>query len=207
MYLRFWLKTSILYAIIAFGFSLLTLTVQTDCNWCEVENPNLLESELIIHMLGHSAFGMLVAIPTWRIKYIISGGLFVVALDFDHVLRYIVRIIEDNIVFTDLGIDLISRSGHSIMFGLIVAIIIMMVYGRKDYLLGAVSGAAVFGHMAFDTFGNTGVFPLLMPFTNEVYYFSQESWILMMVTGLSIVMLGKTLTWRKEYLEKQLSTN
>lgn len=168
------------------------------CSWCEEDNPDLTENILIAHMLGHIAFGLIVAIPAWKLKYIVASGLFVVAIDFDHVLRYLLRIFE-----YDFTIDLISRSGHSVVFALIIAVVLMLAYGRRDYLLGAVAGASVFGHMAFDIFGNSGVFPMFMPFTNEAFYFNQDWWFIILLTGLSIVLLGKSLTWRKEYLEKQ----
>lgn len=169
------------------------------CSWCEEDNPDLTENILIAHMLGHIAFGLIVAIPAWKLKYIVASGLFVVAIDFDHVLRYLLRIFE-----YDFTIDLISRSGHSVVFALIIAVVLMLAYGRRDYLLGAVAGASVFGHMAFDTFGNSGVFPMFMPFTNEAFYFNQEWWIAMLAAGLSIVFATKVILRKKEQIEKEL---
>lgn len=207
MHYRFWLKTSILYAVIAFGFSMLSLSFAETCNDCEKEVPNMLESDLAIHMIGHSIFGMLVALPIWRIKYIIASGLFVISLDFDHVLRYILGIFEESIIFGDIGFDIISRTGHSAVFGVLVAVLLMLAYGRKDYFLGAVSFAAVFGHMAFDTFTGSGVFPLFMPFTDEIFYFNQDFWVFIFLAGLSITFATKVIIRKKEQIEKQIDIN
>ncbi len=192
VHLKFWVKTSAIFAISAFVFSIITLTMPVEyCDWCEEDNPDLTETILIAHMIGHIIFGLAIAVPSWRMKYIVASGLFVVMIDFDHVLRYILRIFE-----YDFTIDLISRSGHSAVFALAIAIIFVLVY-KKDYMLGVVAGASVFGHMAFDTFGGSGVFPLFMPFTNEPYYFNQEWWVMMFAAGFTIIMSTRIILWMK----------
>jgi len=202
---KFWIKTGLLYGLIALVFSLTSFMFIESCDWCGDKQTPEFDNDLIMHMIGHALFGMIVALPIWKIRYIIASGIFVVTMDFDHALKYIIGFVEDNILFTDIGFDIISRTGHSILFGVIVAIVIMYVYGKKDYFLGAISVAAVFGHMAFDVFSNSGVFPLFMPISDEMFYFSQESWVIIMIVGLGITSITKIVIYRKEQFEKQLT--
>ena len=81
---------------------------------------DILKSASIEHVLGHIAFGMIVALPTLAYRYIIASGGFAILLDADHLIQF-------------FGIENIARLGHGFIFAILVTILMMFLFGKKDY--------------------------------------------------------------------------
>ena len=84
---------------------------------------------------------------------------------------------------------------HSLPFAIIIAVIMLYVFGKKDYRLAAISFSAIISHIAFDTWfvgqihpDSTGGFPLFSPFTVEIIKFQGLDWLYLEI--LAIVIIG-----------------
>ena len=156
------------------------------------EATNPLNSLSIEHVLGHIGWGMMVAIPALSFRYVVTSGLFAIILDSDHLIQF-------------LGIDMIPRMGHSITFAIIAAISMLIIFGRKDYLLAAISFAAILSHISFDIFINSGKFPIFAPFDSTFVVFQQSEWILVLISAITVVASVKFMIYQKTKLEKKSS--
>jgi len=88
---------------------------------------------------------------------------------------------------------------HSVSFGLIAILVMMMVFGKRDYLLGAISFAAVLSHISFDILlGGTTEFPLFTPFITEVTIFQGFDWIWMEIGAVILVGISVLISRRKK---------
>jgi membrane-bound metal-dependent hydrolase YbcI (DUF457 family) len=90
---------------------------------------------------------------------------------------------------------MISRMVHSLPFAIIIAVIMLYVFGKKDYRLAAISFSAIISHIAFDTWlagqihpGSTGGFPLFSPLTLEIIKFQGLDWLYLEI--LAVVIIG-----------------
>jgi hypothetical protein len=180
--LFFILKISILYGIFSFGFSILSLFLPHSFI---VGNPLLVSGIGFEHVIGHIMWGLVAGIVTFSIKYVILCGLLPIILDFDHLLQF-------------LDLDMIPRMAHSIPFGLIVFIILIIIFGKKDLRIPAVSLAAVFVHMSFDIFlvGSTE-FPLLVPLTTQMFTFDGNYWIYFIMIGITIIFISSVIQLKR----------
>jgi len=98
-----------------------------------------------------------------------------------------------------LGIEVVPRMAHSVSFGLIAIVVMMMIFGKRDYLLGAISFAAVLSHISFDILlGKGSVFPFFTPFTSEVTIFQELDWILMQIGAVILVGISVFISRRKK---------
>ena len=138
---------------------------------------NPLEGEELDHVFGHIIWGMIAGLVALSVRYMIMAGMFGIILDADHLVNF-------------LQIDVVTRMSHSIPFAIISCVIMMMIFGRRDYLLGAVCVAAVFAHMSFDTLHNTGKFPIFAPFIEYSTNFSGTDWIYLEVIAIIIIFSG-----------------
>ncbi len=170
--LFFILKISLLYGLFSFGFSIVSLFLPDSFI---VGNPLLVSGISFEHVIGHIMWGFVAGIVTFSVKYAILCGLLPIILDFDHLLQF-------------LDLEMIPRMAHSVPFGIIVFVILIILFGRKDLRIPAISLAAVFVHMSFDIFlvGSTE-FPLFVPFTTQMFTFDGNSWIYFMITGITII--------------------
>jgi hypothetical protein len=93
---------------------------------------------------------------------------------------------------------MIPRMAHSIPFGLIVFIILIIIFGKKDLRIPAVSLAAVFVHMSFDIFlvGSTE-FPLLVPLTTQMFTFDGNYWIYFIMIGITIIFISSVIQLKR----------
>jgi hypothetical protein len=187
-HLKFWIKTSFTYGLLALSFSFIGIFLD---NTVEPSNP--LNSVSIEHVFGHIAWGMIAAIPALSFRYIVASGLFAILLDSDHLIQF-------------LGFDMISRMGHSIPFAVIAAFSMLVIFGRKDYLLAAISFAAILSHISFDTFINSGKFPLFVPFDSTLVVFQSNEWLLILSAAIVVVASVKLVIFQKTRLEKKLSS-
>ncbi len=184
----FIIKTSILYGALAAAFSLIGLfPPEADIIGSPLEVSNV----TIEHVVGHVVWGMMVGLVTLSLRYFLIGGIFSVIIDSDHLIQF-------------LGIEIVPRMAHSVSFGMIAILVMMMVFGKRDYLLGAISFATVLSHISYDIllFG-TGEFPFFTPFTSEVTTFQGLDWILMEIGAVILVGISVFIS-RKKKMKKRL---
>jgi hypothetical protein len=134
---------------------------------------------------GHLIWGLVAGAAFLSARYVIITGLFAVLIDSDHLIAL-------------LHVDALSRMSHSIAFGILAVVVLMALFGRKDYKLGAAAFAGVLSHLSFDTFaGSDGKFPLFVPFYNHQIIFQNIDWIYFEVAAVAIVGIITILTARK----------
>jgi len=151
---------------------------------------DILKSASVEHVLGHIGFGMIVALPTLAYRYVIASGGFAILLDADHLIQF-------------FGIENIARLGHGFIFGILIIIIMMFLFGKKDYFLGVISFAAILSHISFDILiGGGSSFPLFAPISTTLVSFQANDWSLVLISGILIVLSIKIIVSRKIYFEK-----
>jgi len=107
-------------------------------------------------------------------------------LDADHLLQL-------------LDIEMIPRMAHSLPFILIAVAVMVLLFGKKDLRLIAVSIAAVFCHMSFDIIlGGSTQFPVFAPFTSQFFTFSGVDWIIFQVVAVAIILTASIIV-KKNY--------
>ena len=168
----FIVKACLVYGGIAFAFSMLGTVLP---GAFVIGNPFEVSTATPEHVIGHIIWGLIAGLAFFSLRYIILAGLFSIVLDADHLLQL-------------LEIEMIPRMAHSLLFILIVIVVMILLFGRKDLRLIAVSIAAVFSHMSFDTIlGGSTEFPVLAPFTSQFFTFSGVDWIILQVTAVAII--------------------
>ena len=91
------------------------------------------------------------------------------------------------------------RMAHSLPFILIAIVVMMLLFGKKDLRLIAVSAAAVFCHISFDIILNGSTeFPFLAPFTGQFFTFSGIDWIIFEVIAVVIILTASVIV-KKNY--------
>ncbi len=174
----FIVKATIVYGGIALAFSMLS-TVLPDAY--VVGNPLEASNTTPEHVIGHIIWGLIPGLAFLSFRYIILAGLFPIILDADHLLQL-------------LDIEMIPRMAHSLPFILIAVIIMVLLFGKKDLRLIAVSIAAVFCHMSFDTIlGGSTQFPVFAPFTSQFFTFSGVDWIIFQVIAVAIIITASVI--------------
>ena len=191
--LKFWLKTFFIYGLLSLSFSLIGISSDYFSDNIQKNNTigmDILKSASIEHVLGHIGFGMVVAIPTLAYRYIIASGGFAILLDADHLIQF-------------FGIENIARLGHGFVFAILVVIVMMFLFGKKDYFLGVISFAAILSHISFDILiGGGSAFPLFAPISISFFTFQANDWFLVLISGVFIVLSIKIIVSRKIYFEK-----
>jgi len=184
----FIIKTSTLYGVLAAAFSLIGLFLP----WASfVGDPFEVSDITVEHVIGHVVWGMMVGLVTFSLRYFLIGGIFSIILDSDHLIQF-------------LGIEVVPRMAHSVSFGIIAILVMMMIFGKRDYLLGAISFAAVLSHISYDILlRGTGEFPFFIPFTSEVTTFQGPDWILMEIGAVILVGISVFIS-RKKKMKKRL---
>ena len=179
----FIIRTSAVYGVLAFSFSIIGLFLPGG----HIPGDPIEASGLTVeHVLGHVIWGLIVGVFSFRFRYFVLAGLFPIILDSDHLIQF-------------LGIEMISRMAHSITFGIIAAVVMMIIFGKKDILLGTIALSAIFSHISYDVLlsGSTN-FPLLAPFIRDRIDFGGLDWILYEVLAILIVLTISILV-RKKY--------
>ena len=179
----FIVKASLVYGGTALTFSALSTVLP---GALVLGNPFEVSTATPEHVIGHIIWGLIAGLAFFSLRYIILAGLFSIVLDADHLLQL-------------LEIEMIPRMAHSLLFILIVIVVMMLLFGRKDLRLIAVSIAAVFSHMSFDTFlTGTTQFPVLAPFTSQFFTFSGVDWIIFQVLAVVIIITTSVIV-KKNY--------
>jgi len=179
--IKFFIKTCVIFSVLSFGFSLTGFLFPDDPNSSVIGSPLIVSNPSLEHILGHVFFGMIAGALSLRLKYVFLIGAFALLLDADHLLQF-------------FNVEMISRMVHSLPFAIIIAVIMLYVFGKKDYRLAAISFSAIISHIAFDVWltgqiypGSTSGFPLLSPFTVEIFRFQGLDWLYLEILAIVIV--------------------
>ena len=177
---------SLVYCTLSAGFSLVS-TILPDrmilLNPIERGSLNLKE------IVGHFIFGAGAGIVTLRLKYILLGGILAVLIDSDHLVGL-------------LHTEGIPKMSHSITFAILSMIVLMLVFHKKDYLLGAIISTTVLTHIAYDIFDGGYKFPFLTPFIGKTIQFPSTDWIFFEIVAIVIVGIVSVSVTRKESSQK-----
>ena len=178
--IKFFIKSCVIFSVLSFGFSL-TGFLFTDDSYI-IGNPLIVSNPTLEHIFGHLAFGIIAGAISLSLRYVFLSGALALLVDADHLLQF-------------LDVEMISRMVHSLPFAIIIAVIMLYVFGKKDYRLAAISFSAIISHIAFDTWlagqihpGSTGGFPLFSPFTLEIIKFQGLDWLYLEI--LAVVIIG-----------------
>ena len=177
---RYIIKTVLVFCALSAAFSFVGMILPEKG---PLPNPS---GGLNIHEIGgHLIWGLVAGAAFLSARYAIITGLFAVLIDSDHLIAL-------------LHVDALSRMSHSIAFGILAVVILMALFGRKDYKLGAAAIAGVLSHLSFDTFaGSDGRFPLFVPFYNHQIIFQNIDWIYFEIAAIVLVGIVTILTKRK----------
>jgi hypothetical protein len=177
--IKFVIKSCAIFSILSLGFSLTGFLFPDDSSI--IGDPLIVSNPSLEHILGHVFFGMIAGALSLRLKYVFLIGAFALLLDADHLLQF-------------FNVEMISRMVHSVPFAIIIAVIMLYVFGKKDYRLAAISFSAIISHIAFDVWfvgqiypGSTGGFPLFSPFTVEIIQFQGLDWLYLEILAIAIV--------------------
>ena len=177
--IKFFIKSCVIFTVLSFSLSLTGLLFPDDSHI--IGNPLIVSNPTLEHILGHALFGMIAGAISLSLRYVFLTGAFAILLDADHLLQF-------------FNIEMIGRMVHSVPFAIIIAIIMIYVFGKKDYRLAGISFAAIISHIAFDTWlaqqifpGSTSGFPLLSPFTVEIIQFGGLDWLYLEIVAIAIV--------------------
>jgi len=190
--ISFIIKCSFLFGALVIAFSLIgfILDIEKVPSSFRLVNPvQVLGFLSIEHFGGHIMFGLMVGFVTLSFRYIILTGFFAILIDADNLLRI-------------LGLEETCRMAHSIPFGILSVVVMMLVFGRKDWRLGAISFGAILAHMSFDIMSKrSGSFRIFSPFYNENINFQEFYWIAFLLAGFVLVGAVTFFTRRKQQLQ------
>jgi len=195
--IKFVIKSCAIFSILSLGFSLTGFLFPDDSSI--IGDPLIVSNPSPEHILGHVFFGMIAGVLSLRLKYVFLIGAFALLLDADHLLQF-------------FNVEMISRMIHSVPFAIIIGVIMLYIFGKKDYRLAAISFSAIISHIAFDTWlagqiypGSTSGFPLLSPFTVEIFRFQGLDWLYLEILAIVIVGIISILSRKisiKNHIEK-----
>ncbi|MGI0073078.1 MAG: metal-dependent hydrolase [Nitrosotalea sp.] len=183
----FVVKTSLLYCILSAAFSLLSLFLEP-----RLPLPSPLLGFNVDEIGGHLLWGLAVGAVTCSIRYTIIAGTFAVLIDADHLVSL-------------THLEAISRMSHSIAFGVIALVVLMALFGKRDYRLGAIAFAAVLSHISFDIFDEDPWFPFFAPIYNSQVYFTHVDWIYFEIVAVAIV--GIVTIFASKKVSKKLASS
>ena len=177
--IKFFIKSCIIFTVLSFSLSLTGLLFPDESHI--IGNPLIVSNPSLEHIFGHVLFGMIAGAISLSLRYVFLTGAFAILLDADHLLQF-------------FNIEMIGRMVHSIPFAIIIALIMIYVFGKKDYRLAAISFAAIISHIAFDVLlaqqtlpGSTSGFPLFAPFTVEIIKLGGLDWLYLQILAIAIV--------------------
>jgi len=180
--IKFFIKSCIIFSVLSFGFSLTGFFFPDADSFFYAGNPLIVSNPSFEHVFGHLMFGMIAGAISLSLRYVFLSGAFALLVDADHLLQF-------------FNIEMISRMSHSIPFAIIIAVVMLYVFGKKDYRLAAISFFAVISHIAFDILfvgqinpGSTGGFPLFAPITLEFFQLQGLDWLYLEI--LAVVIIG-----------------
>jgi len=92
--------------------------------------------------------------------------------------------------------------GHSIPFGFVSVIVLMIIFGRRDYLLVSTVFAAMLAHISFDTLTGSGNFPLFVQFYDDLVRFPDSFWFVFLLVGMGLVLSTTIFTRSQKHKKK-----
>ena len=177
--IKFFIKSCVIFSILSFCFSLTGFLFPDDSSI--IGNPLIVSNPSLEHIFGHVLFGMIAGAVSLSLKYVFMTGAFALLVDADHLLQF-------------FNVEMISRFVHSFPFAIIIAVIMLYAFGKKDYRLAAISFSAIISHIAFDVWltgqifpGSASGFPLFSPFTVEIIRFQGFDWLYLEILAIIIV--------------------
>lgn len=187
--LQFIVKATILYCILSASFSIFGMLLPE-----KVLQINTLTSLSPQEIIGHMVWGLIAGAASLSLRYCLLGGIFALLIDSDHFVGL-------------LHVEALSRMSHSIFFGVISVIVMMAVFGKRDYLLGAIAVGALLSHLSYDTLIDTySEFPIFIPLYDKMIHFQHSDWIFLEIAA--IVIVGSvTLLKRKQDLQDYKAHN
>jgi len=135
----------------------------------------------IEHILGHIGWGLMIGALSFSLRYFLLCGSFAIIIDWDHLIQF-------------LDIEAIGRMAHSIPFGFFSAAVLMIIFGKKNYLLGTIAFSAILAHLSYDTLTGSGNFPLFAPFYDELIRLPNSFWFIFLLIGISLVLSATVLS-------------
>ena len=179
-------KTCGIYGTLAFLFSIIGVFHP---NTFLVGSPLEASTLNAEHILGHIGFGLIVGIASFSLRHFAVAGLFSIILDADHLIQF-------------FDIEMIPRMAHSVTFGMLAAVLMIMIFGRQDARLAAIAFASVLSHIAFDVIlSGSSSFPLVAPFSAEIFLFVGFEAIIIQVLAIVIVGLSFLLDKKREKIK------
>ena len=177
--IKFFVKSCAIFSILSLCFSLTAFLFPDDSHI--IGSPLVVSTPTPEHILGHVLFGMIAGAISLSLKYVFMTGAFALLVDADHLLQF-------------FNVEMIGRMVHSLPFAIIIAVIMLYVFGKKDYRLAAISFSAIISHIAYDVLfvgqifpGSTSGFPLFSPFTVEIIKFQGLDWLYLEILAIAIV--------------------
>jgi hypothetical protein len=143
-------------------------------------------------IFGHFIWGFMAGMVILRLRYILLGGLFALLIDSDHLVGL-------------LHMSGLPRMSHSIIFAILSVIVLMMLFGKKDYRLGVIAATSVLTHISYDIFDSEMGFPMLTPFVNTIIQFPRINWIFFEIIAIILIGITSILVIKKECIEKRTS--
>jgi membrane-bound metal-dependent hydrolase YbcI (DUF457 family) len=147
--------------------------------------------KLAIEIGGHYLFGFLAALLLLDLDLALLTGGLAILIDVDHVL-------------SALGFNVSGRPDHSILFLIVSTAFIAYISVRKGVSqklftkLAFVGAIALFAHLAYDIFAQSGTtFQLFIPFSYQEVAVPDYSWILFEAGAILIAGFASYLTGRK----------
>jgi len=174
-------KATLVYGLLAVGFSFLGIFLPERIF---LDSP-ITGGLNVEHILGHIAWGLMIGALSLSLRYFLLAGSFAIIIDWDHLIQF-------------LDIDAIGRMGHSLPFGFLSVIVLMLIFGKKDYLLGATAFAAMLAHISFDTLTGSGNFPLFAPFYDDLVRVPDSFWFIFQSIGAAIIITSMVLSRSKQ---------
>ena len=177
--IKFFIKSCAIFSILSLGFSMTGFLFPEDS--AVLGNPLIVSKPTPEHIFGHIFFGMIAGVLSLRLRYVFVAGAFALLVDADHLLQF-------------FNVEMIPRMVHSLPFAIIIAVIMLYVFGKKDYRLAVISFSAIISHIAYDVLfvgqiypGSTSGFPLFSPFTVEIIQFQGLDWLYLEILAIAIV--------------------
>jgi len=168
-YTGYIIKTALVFCTLSAAFSLVGLLLPEKG---PLTNP---VPGLSIHEIGgHFIWGLIFGAVTLSLRYTIVAGLFAVLIDSDHLIGM-------------THLEALGRMSHSISFGMIALIVLMISFGKKDWKLGAIAFGAVLSHISFDIFDGDPKFPIFAPWYSHQISFAHTDWLYFEIVAVIIV--------------------
>jgi hypothetical protein len=95
---------------------------------------------------------------------------------------------------------------HSIAFSIISTVVLMLVFRKNNYRLGAIVATSTLTHISYDVFDGEFGFPVLTPLANKIIQFPKTDWLVFEIVAVAIIVVVSFLAPRKEFTKKQILT-